>query len=216
MALIHQWKFEGSNIESITGATASVGNATFPTFTKIEGSRSVYFAGNSAAVYNGTQIDLISKTVFTLAHWVNGASQQGKNTFSAFGGSYRNFSIGNNDTGNLNLAWFTGATTNCISAPCLDGRWHHYCISYNNGTVANYVDGKYINGETKTPPNFTPYTTASGYALGYFSPYPGTSYFTGYIDDLRIYNTELSASEVQQLYNSYFTESADNMMSAIV
>jgi hypothetical protein len=215
MALIHQWKFEGSNIESISGATAATGNATFPTTNKISGSRSVYFGGNSNSYYNGSSVSLISRTVFSIAHWVNGPSQQGKNTFSAFGGTYRNFSIGNNDTGNLNLAWFTGTTTNCISAPCLDNTWHHYCVTWDNGVVTNYVDGKYVNSESKTPPSFSGYT-AAGYSLGYFYPFAGSSYFTGYMDDLRIYDTVLSTVEVQQLYNSYFTEKAVNFMSTLV
>jgi hypothetical protein len=56
--------------------------------------------------------------------------------------------------------------------------------------------------------NSVPYKKA--YAWNGWTPYPGTtsyigttnnSYFSGYMDDIRIYNTSLSQTEITALYN---------------
>jgi hypothetical protein len=75
-----------------------------------------------------------------------------------------------------------------------DGQWHHLAISYNSG-VANgttfYVDG-IARGTTAT----TILNQTSSPNIGYGS---GTGqYFTGLIDDVRIYNYARTAAQINQ------------------
>lgn len=75
--------------------------------------------------------------------------------------------------------------------------WHHVCAVRNSGTNGPgsiYINGALdASGDTDTP------VTGFGLAIGndQFGTYP----FPGKIDDVRIYNRALSASEVKQLYD---------------
>jgi hypothetical protein len=73
--------------------------------------------------------------------------------------------------------------------------WTHMCYVYYKNYAVLYI-------------NSVPYKKA--YAWNGWTPYPGTtsyigttnnSYFSGYMDDIRIYNTSLSQTEITALYN---------------
>jgi hypothetical protein len=77
-----------------------------------------------------------------------------------------------------------------------DGKYHQYLMVYNNGVSAIlYVDGNYI-GQIPTTLNFVTNPVGS---IGNWS---GGGYQAGLIDDVRIYNRALSASEISALYNA--------------
>lgn len=101
------------------------------------------------------------------------------------------FSIDNNDT----LDFEFGATASII-----DGTWHHLVYTQNNKDGKAYLDGSNIKNDT-TVAGLQIGTTPSGAALcangGLFSNGP----FTGWIDELGIWNRTLTSSEVVQLYN---------------
>mgnify|MGYP001617332601 CR=1 FL=1 len=79
-----------------------------------------------------------------------------------------------------------------------DGNWHHIVTVVNNTTVSLYVDGKL---DTSAPGNtgYTGYTTPK-FNIGnaYLA---ATSYFSGQIDDVRIYNYALTPLQVKQVFN---------------
>ncbi len=76
-------------------------------------------------------------------------------------------------------------------------KWSHIVATYNGSKAYVYINGiKDANSITVSPSqNFGPsvYKLDIGVRLVYFS---------GLIDDVRIYNRELSASEISQIYNS--------------
>jgi len=81
-----------------------------------------------------------------------------------------------------------------------DGQWHQIAISRDtvNDVITWWVDG--VSVGTQSTANNSIYTVANDVYIG---AYNGASqFFTGPIDDVRIYNRALSASEVKQLYNS--------------
>ena len=78
-----------------------------------------------------------------------------------------------------------------------DNRWH-YVVGVRNGSIAKlYIDGKL---EDSTQLSGTPDMSAA-YNLTIGSDWNGYFPYNGSIDDVRIYNRALSATEVQQLYN---------------
>lgn len=88
------------------------------------------------------------------------------------------------DIANNGLAYAISANT-----------WYHAAITYNSGSMLLYVNGS-SSGNTVTGTN-----SKSGFTLGggrdTLTQYP----FTGYIDDLRIYNRILTGSELTAIYN---------------
>lgn len=79
--------------------------------------------------------------------------------------------------------------------------WTHICVTFNNGEIKIYLNGvldKSYSGLSKyIPVNNLPVR------IGATQPISGFEYasFKGKIDDIRIYNRALSASEIVQLYN---------------
>lgn len=73
-----------------------------------------------------------------------------------------------------------------------DTKWHHMVASVSGGTLTAYVDGVSIGS--------TSILSRGSNAL-LVADYPGGGFaFPGSVDDVRVYNRPLSASEVSQLY----------------
>jgi type II secretory pathway pseudopilin PulG len=80
-----------------------------------------------------------------------------------------------------------------------DGNWHHIVVTRNEADIRIYVDGVL----DRTASSYTgSVENTSNLFLGRYSP-TAIRFFNGSIDDVRIYNRALSASEISQIYNSY-------------
>jgi hypothetical protein len=84
------------------------------------------------------------------------------------------------------------------SGQVADSDWRHLVATYGNGTLRIYVDGV-LRGSSAIPIN-----TGSGQVRVGVGVEAG-NYFSGSLDDVRIYNRALSVDEVSELYR---TESA--------
>ena len=87
-----------------------------------------------------------------------------------------------------------------------DGKWHHVVatVSGNNTTIKLYVDG--ILKDAASIGTIAPYASASYWRIGAYTLLGAMNgsdgYFLGTLDDIRIYNRALSATEVRQLSTS--------------
>ena len=198
--LVGWWKFdEGSG----TAAADSSGNnntgtlTNGPTWTtgKIGGALS--FDGTND--YVGASVsDSNLATTLTLSQWVKATS------FAEFAGIISNFSdggmkvfINSGVTGGFGVGFrkVGGSYAECFSASTQLGVWYHLTVTYNTGAVNIYINGnldKTCNGNTTITNNSTFY-------IGYNNN--NDAYFKGLIDEVRIYNRALSASEVSELFN---------------
>ncbi|MHC4642643.1 MAG: LamG-like jellyroll fold domain-containing protein, partial [Planctomycetota bacterium] len=85
-----------------------------------------------------------------------------------------------------------------------DGQWHHVAGVFDNGTMTIYIDGK---AEPSTTGGATFGSSATRYgfigvgseASGFDGNKGPTSYFNGYMDDVRIYDRALSAAEIRTI-----------------
>ncbi len=110
------------------------------------------------------------------------------------------------------------------AATVTDGNWHYVGVVNNASTVQIYVDGV----SSGSSASLTPDISGSGQnAIGFTPTY--LQYFTGTIDDVRIYNTALTAGQVWNLYqnttpttavrtkiNSLKNNSASNLQNGLV
>lgn len=92
----------------------------------------------------------------------------------------------------------------------LTGSWHHMAATYKDGTLKLYVDG--VLSKSGTCGDLE-YTYAPKFVIGKmaYSYTSTTSYFPyiGYISDVRIYATALSADDVKSLYQNCATIDTD-------
>ncbi len=74
--------------------------------------------------------------------------------------------------------------------------WYHIVLTYASGVASVYVNGARVNGVSYAQGG------AANLPLNIGSSNGTTEYFTGTIDDVRIYNRALSADEISQLYKA--------------
>lgn len=175
-------------------------------------------AGGYAEIADGTSFN---PTAFTISLFIEYRQSGGygitKTDWNTAEGT--SFSLGMDPTYWLDTLRFSlGTTPNNCSTPQATGvlaknpetthiwSWYHLVGTFNNGIGKLYVNGQYKATVT------TPYT-----AMGWCSNAPFilgnwwklgdvTPSFNGKMDEIRIYDRELSATEVTWLYNHFTTK----------
>lgn len=90
------------------------------------------------------------------------------------------------------VKYFSRSTSTTLN----DGEWHHAVVTYDQVNVRLYVDGV---AQTPTATTATPETNAKPLTLGKNSR-DATRYFKGDLDEIRVWNNDLTAAEVTALY----------------
>lgn len=95
----------------------------------------------------------------------------------------------------------TGANT--VPA-VLDGNWHHIAITKSGSTVTWFIDGNSYTGG------------GSGTTGGFFFNHIGAtstpnSYFDGNLDELAVWNTALTSTQIQSIYDATGTNLTKNL-----
>ncbi len=104
-----------------------------------------------------------------------------------------------NNSGTSLFLWRGGSyRTYTISINLLDKKWHHVVVNYTGSgdSASLYVDGQLQSSFTGSIAGMR--TETGNIEIGRYRT--GINYFKGSIDDVRIYNRALSASEISQLY----------------
>jgi hypothetical protein len=107
--------------------------------------------------------------------------------------------------GVLHAGGYINSFPNLVSSSALNnGTWHFAALTHNGSTQSLYVDGTFVSSVSGTVSGVTGtnyWVIGTGYTG---NGWPNSNglwfYFKGAIDDVRIYNRALSASEVQAIY----------------
>lgn len=75
--------------------------------------------------------------------------------------------------------------------------WHHYALRLSGSSLQIYRNGSLFNTQTVTVAS----TSGNRQTIGTRLRQNYSSYGSGYIDQVRIFNRALDAGEVTQLYN---------------
>ena len=87
-----------------------------------------------------------------------------------------------------------------------DGKWHHLVGTYTTGTggMRLYVDGALQTSTTATTQTFNGYWRAGAEAMSGWTSNPG-QYFVGNLEELAVYTTTLTATQVKAHYDAAVT-----------
>jgi hypothetical protein len=171
---------------------------------------------NSAFNFDGVN-DFISTTAsytnpsdFTISIWFKTTVAGGKligfgNSQTGTSGNYDRHLYMNN-AGQIYFGVYPGAVrTLNTTASYNDGIWHMATasLSSTNG-IKLYIDGSLVasSGATTTAQNYTGYWKIGYDNINGWTSNPSNYYFTGQLDDVLIYNRELTSGEVNTLYVS--------------
>jgi len=203
--------------------TAYNGTVSGATYQQFQGVRDFDKGCNSGAYsFDGTD-DTIPITNFTyegpdigditVMTWFNTTASDNCIIASYDRSEYWRLEIGGNaaSTGSVGMSFRTdsGTTDNFGSSTDVDdGQWHHVAFTYSSGSAKLYLDGTEENSGT-----FGNYIGNGGTVRYGFigvgseaDSFNGTTgpddFFTGNIDDFRIYQDDLTSTEIDQIYQA--------------
>ena len=88
-----------------------------------------------------------------------------------------------------------------VAMPAQDLEWHHYCICNTTNGINLYQDGVFVYNYTTITPNIGNGLLTTLLRLGAPTDLNTAYGFNGSIDQFRIFNRALTATEVTALYN---------------
>lgn len=198
------YKFDGTlNDASSNGHTLSLGAGTiaYGKDRKNNCDRSLYLNGSTYLKTPTTPL-LESPNYtnqFSVSAWVKNVQ-----TIPSINGEF--LSKSSTTQNGLFAAYFNNIGFGCglkssnigYSTTLQHNKWYHMVVTVKNGTLTYYLDGQLIG--TKPIIQSSYYSTAQ-MEIGRHTP-GNIEYSNNYLDDLRLYNRALTASEVTLLYNT--------------
>ena len=132
---------------------------------------------------------------FTVCAWINGGATGQVIVSQTDGNGFGSTWLGIDPTdGKLmtNLCFFELVSEKVIT----DGQWHHAVLVWNGYRRSLYVDGQEVVSDAS---DFNALSATGGMYLGAGKNLDAETFFSGLIDDVRIYNKVLSAEEIEAL-----------------
>jgi hypothetical protein len=139
---------------------------------------------------------------FSISLWAKPAATVGSGIFdrlvtiAASSGNFEYFIMANNSSFSFNLGK-NGTGDNSVTGSTFTvGKWYHLVGVYNGSTMNFYINGTSVGTAAYT---FGALSSPNGlFSIGGAGSSSNT--FNGSIDDVRVYNTALSAQQIAQLY----------------
>lgn len=205
------WKFdEGTGVttySSINGFTGTLINN--PSWTNSFLNKGVSFNGSNNYVLTNFIPNLNSG--FTINSWINSLNPVGDR--SIIGDSTNAHLIRTRSSTILDVV--LGGFTNGVNAyrdiplNTTSGKWYMLSVTFNgsgsSGFVSVYQNAALVGASTLTSSNAA---WAGGLTVGQRGN--NSEYWSGLIDEVRVYNNPLSSGNIQTLYNSYFNKTQFN------
>lgn len=209
------WKLDDGSGTSATDASTNGNTGTLtngPTWTTGQIGGAVSFNGaNNVLIGTATTYKFTTED-FTVSAWAKtsvGYVSQGSSVNAIIG---RGFTTTNGSYGlfinNANKPTFNIEGNSVVGNMTIhDGQWHHL-VGVRTGSVSQlWVDG--VLAGTGAATNLTSSTANLGIGA---DDSGGIRFFTGTIDEVRIYNRALSAEEIAKLYKSTAPDNPDTSL----
>ena len=212
--LIGYWSFDegsGTKAEDFSPANANTGTLTnSPTWVDGKVGKALSFDGTDDWVDIGSSSSLNASTDYTISMWVYNAA--GSDTYPTLlnratqatnNGFFWIYTTGTNEADlNFQYADGTNFVSTTFSGALSTNTWQHVVFTFDNASKALKL---YINGSqfstTRTLTGSLPIDDGTLY-LGTYNGTATNYSFLGYLDEVRIYTSALSAGGVTNLYQS--------------
>lgn len=214
-ALIGHWAFDDGTGTTAKDYSDNGFDGTFKTDTSGAGGGTPTWAtdryGNAGkAIYfdKGAFIEVpyraaINPEQITIALWVNAKEVRENNRFLGLY-SWHGYKF---QLQSANKPFFTAATDLGIYDRDTDpslilDTWYHLAVTFGDGKMTFYVNGLQIKVWEEVPGNLVPITDHNlSFGNDNAAQSSSTSYFHGTLDEIRMYNTVLSATQITSIYN---------------
>lgn len=196
--LVGHWSFDGANM--INNVTDSSGTGNTGKLTGQSSTTTIPGKIGQALQFDGVDdtVDInntmLGTQALTICVWIKPTEA------SAF-----DFILGNTNTllgtyTNGNLVFNSDGSTAAQSAAnsIIQNAWNHACVTRNTSGTANLYIGGVLSGsadQSSGSPTASAFDTYIGSYIG------AANFYTGSIDELRVYNRILSVAEIKNIYN---------------
>ena len=202
--LVGWWKFDegtgatagdsaGTNAGTINGSTWTA-NGSCVNALQFNGTNNYIQLSNAANLTFGTG-------PFTIAAYIKTVSTDRQLIFMKYPTSNMGYSYGVFG-GKVYLGMSEGSSDSSITSigSVNDGAWHHVAGERDtDGTLRIYIDGVLDNTAPQLP--LRNVTNTTGPRIGCDTRPPGSGYFNGVIDEVRVYNSALTQAAIQSAMN---------------
>jgi sugar lactone lactonase YvrE len=213
--LYFSYPFSGNaNDVSGSGNNGTVQNGASLTTDRYNASNSAYsFNGSNQYISTSTSTASPGPQNFSISAWFKTSSAGGLlvgfgSSITGSSGSYDRH-IYMNNSGQIYYGLYPGTvkTINTTSTYA-DGNWHHVVATTSTTSGSNlYVDGvlQATDATMTTSQSYTGYWRVAYDNINGWTSQPSSFYFNGSLDDIAVYNTAISASQVATLYGASVT-----------
>ncbi|PHS07636.1 MAG: hypothetical protein COA78_13340 [Blastopirellula sp.] len=202
--LLGDWQLETGSGSTATDSSGNGNDGTLQSSTAWEAARcgqSITLNGSSDWVDLG-QID-IGTQGYTVSAWFKSRSNAQQTIFAATGTSSTDhlMFLELSSTGTVQFVHrspiaSSGGTTLASSETFDDGYWHHVAAVKSTTDLRLYIDGELIDTMSDT----TDVHSSVDVVLGRYGVGLSERYFSGSLDDVRLYGAAMSDSEIAQLF----------------
>lgn len=207
-SLVSYWKMDDASGTAPMDFSTTGANTTFtgtPSATSTCSLGKCYYFGGSTDGLLAASGPNLSTSSFTISNWINTSANSAQMYSVDSISSNQGYAIG---LSSGNIAYFIGQSGSSSSGTCgtalvNDGKWHLVTGVFNraaSSTFDCYLDGKKLSSATLS--GAYPSMPSSGAQVAIGNLAGCCAAFRGYVDDARIYNRALSATEIQSLYNA--------------
>lgn len=215
--LLSYWPMDdapGATVSDIKGANTGTATGTTVVNGKWNNGRGFNGTSDTISVANEANFDFERTNSFSIETWIKTTSA-GQDIFTKMANAapFTGFEVylsGGMVGSYLISTWSTNVLQVHAARTINDGNWHHIVVTYGGtSTPAGYAI--YIDGVSQAI--VTDLNTLSATVLNNISPYIGSrngagaiGFVKGMLDEIRVYNTAITAATVQQ----HFTEGSTN------
>ncbi|MGO4821444.1 MULTISPECIES: LamG-like jellyroll fold domain-containing protein [unclassified Flavobacterium] len=200
----------GSNLETTYDFDGtkyiSFGYAPEKTF-----SRAIKFNGTTNYLDAGKVLNL--NNAFTISAWVN-RTFTNKTILSKRNSSFsEGYDLSINSAGKAEMSWIVGGTKHTITSNAVipANIWHHIAVIYNGATAKMYVDG--VTVVSKSMPTVP--ANSQSFLIGAADGVSTTSFFTGAIDEVRVWSVALNDAQLRYVMNQEI-QSNGNLTNGVI
>lgn len=201
--LIGHWKFNG-NANDITpyNNNGTVVGATLTTDRYNNANKSYSFNGTSNNIALLKEPFTATNATYTVSFWAKWGNATSRRTIISWGQVGSRFYVSHQADVNNKIVIGHGSLTIIpdVAYNPTEGVWDCWTISNELYTTKFYKNGTLISTITHADTG----AISAGFPIRIAQQYQEFGeFFAGSLDDMRIYNRALSATEVTQLYNTY-------------
>lgn len=173
--------------------------------------RAITFDGIDDYLDAGNVLDL--NTTFTVSAWIKRNSRNRSIVSKRDAGFVTGYDFGINNNGNLEMSWVNGTQQTITSNTIIPlDKWHNVAVTFDGNVAKMYIDGVL---ETLSP--LLPVLSSSeSFLIAAADALNTTSFFNGSIDEVRVFDIDLSQSQLQFVMNQELLKHSDNTITGSI